>query len=100
MIKTCIHAIRPDYIFQTDEYDDIASDDGGEAMKCEPCFQETEEAIKAKTKKLLEQPTAEEILEHEVSHVPFRSWCKFCVMGKGIATVSYTHLTLPTTNSV
>ena len=27
-------------------------------------------------------PTFKERLEHELTHLPFRSWCPFCVMGK------------------
>ena len=28
-------------------------------------------------------PTPEERAQHEVTHLPFRSWCRFCVMGRG-----------------
>ena len=28
-------------------------------------------------------PTREERERHELTHVPFRSWCRFCVMGRG-----------------
>ena len=58
-------------------------------MVCKPCFEETEESIKAKTKPVLVQPTAGEIEQHEVAHVPFRSWCKFCIMGKGVASAHH-----------
>ena len=27
-------------------------------------------------------PTEQEIDEHMITHIPFRSWCPFCVMGK------------------
>ena len=27
-------------------------------------------------------PAEQEIAEHMVTHIPFRSWCPFCVMGK------------------
>ena len=31
------------------------------------------------------QPSAEQIEEHRVcGHTPYRSWCKFCVMGRGL----------------
>ena len=30
------------------------------------------------------QPTAMEHQEHMTTHRPFRSWCKFCVMGRGV----------------
>ena len=29
------------------------------------------------------QPTAQERREHEVCHVPYRSWCRHCVRGRG-----------------
>ncbi len=29
------------------------------------------------------QPSQEEIDEHELTHLPFRSWCRHCVRGKG-----------------
>ena len=30
------------------------------------------------------QPTAQQEKEHQVDHYPYRSWCRFCVMGRGI----------------
>ena len=29
-------------------------------------------------------PTIEEIEEHRRTHLPYRAWCKFCVMGRGV----------------
>ena len=29
-------------------------------------------------------PTKAEREEHDVSHVPYRRWCRFCVMGRGL----------------
>ena len=29
-------------------------------------------------------PTKAEREEHDVSHVPYRPWCRFCVMGRGL----------------
>ena len=29
-------------------------------------------------------PTANEYKEHMTTHRPYRSWCKFCVMGRGV----------------
>ena len=31
------------------------------------------------------QPTAKEHQEHMATHRPYRSWCKFCVMGRGVS---------------
>ena len=30
-----------------------------------------------------EEPSAEERREHELTHLPYRSWCKHCVGGRG-----------------
>ena len=30
------------------------------------------------------KPSEEEIKEHEVTHIPFRSWCRHCVKGQGV----------------
>ena len=30
-------------------------------------------------------PTKEEVREHEVTHLPYRTWCKHCVFGKGVS---------------
>ena len=29
------------------------------------------------------QPTAKQVAEHRITHYPYRTWCKFCVMGRG-----------------
>ena len=31
-----------------------------------------------------DQPTVKEHQEHMTTHRPYRSWCKFCVMGRGV----------------
>ncbi len=31
------------------------------------------------------QPTAEEIAQHEITHVPHRDWCRYCLGGRGRA---------------
>ena len=67
------------------------------------------EGMGAKMQKVNELPSSEEVEVHNLSHVPYRSWCPHCVKGKGVASkhvkqdsskntvpVSYTHLTLPT----
>ena len=32
------------------------------------------------------QPTANKHQEHMTTHRPYRSWCKFCVMGRGVCS--------------
>ena len=43
---------------------------------------ESEEARKPNTKKLPPQPSPEELDRHNVTHIPFRSWCQHFVRGK------------------
>ena len=31
-------------------------------------------------------PSAEDVTHHEVAHIPYRSWCRSCVMGRGKST--------------
>ena len=33
-------------------------------------------------KRAVVKPSAEEVRRHMISHVPFRSWCEYCVKGK------------------
>ena len=45
-----------------------------------------EDFCKTKVKKLQnpKDPTKEEREEHEKTHLPFRSWCRHCVRGRGV----------------
>ena len=43
---------------------------------------ESDESIKVKVQKDVKEPTQAESDEHNVAHVPFRSWCPHCVKGK------------------
>ena len=36
-------------------------------------------------------PSRQERMEHEVSHLPFRSWCAHCVRGKSKSRGHYAH---------
>ncbi|CAK0857324.1 unnamed protein product [Prorocentrum cordatum] len=42
-----------------------------------------EAAVPARVVKDLEAPTKEEIEQHNIGHIPYRSWCRHCVMGRG-----------------
>ena len=50
----------------------------------EDVFEESEEAreIPHTAPKRGKQPTGREIEEHNRTHIPFRSWCKFCVSAR------------------
>ena len=43
-----------------------------------------EEGSKQLALKVPRMPTEEERREHEISHIPYRSWCGDCVRGKGL----------------
>ena len=59
-------------------------DDLGDEEMCVPCL-EQEEAIGSLGLKTLYQPTREEIIDHERTHLPFRDWCPYCLQGKGVS---------------
>ena len=46
--------------------------------------EEEEDAVRPKMQRQPEQPTTTEVKEHELTHVPFRSWCAHCVRGRSI----------------
>eukprot|EP00971_Amphidinium_carterae_P074518 1472779-Amphidinium_carterae.1 len=37
-----------------------------------------------KVRRRPEEPTAMEVLKHNVLHEPYRSWCRICVAAKGV----------------
>ncbi len=43
---------------------------------------ESEEARRAKPYNNPKNPTKAEVMKHELTHLPFRNWCRFCVRGK------------------
>ena len=43
---------------------------------------ETEEARKPKAARVPTRPSQEEVDEHMITHLPFRSWCPHCIRGK------------------
>ena len=44
----------------------------------------SEEAEPLKVAPSPTMPSAAEIEEHRISHIPYRSWCRECVMGRGL----------------
>ena len=51
---------------------------------CQPCGEpEGEEAREAVPVQTPAKVSKDERERHELTHTPFRSWCKFCVMGRG-----------------
>ena len=61
-----------------------AAEESEEAERSESQGEEfCEESRIPKTKRSSHEPTNEEIRIHEVTHVPYRSWCPCCVAGRG-----------------
>ena len=40
------------------------------------------EAVKVRVARTPTQPTEEERRQHDITHTPFRSWCRSCVLGR------------------
>ena len=62
------------------EKEDGKDEPGGEVV----VEHDDEEALAAKPLRKPGQPTALEKASHDITHLPPRSWCKFCVEGRGI----------------
>ena len=54
-----------------------------EAETGEVNIEEEEEAAPLKHAPDPAQPSEEEVENHRVTHYPFRTWCKLCIMGRG-----------------
>ena len=68
--------------------EEVEGDEEREDVKDEECEAEEdleagEEEVKQKEVRQPGQPTKMEKESHELTHYPFRSWCKHCVRGKG-----------------
>lgn len=50
----------------------------------EPHHEASEQGAKKSAIAVPRQPTEEERREHEVSHLPYRTWCQDCIRGKGL----------------
>ena len=48
---------------------------------------ENEEAAPKKTLRDPGEPTKQEWDEHRVDHIPYRSWCPYCVQGRGVGVM-------------
>ena len=54
-----------------------------EAEEQEADEEEQMEAAEVRAKRGPTEPTEAEMLKHEATHVPYRSWCQHCVRGRG-----------------
>ena len=48
--------------------------------------EDNQQAIKARATAAPKQPTQQEVQEHNLTHMPYRSWCPICVQGMGRST--------------
>ena len=48
-----------------------------------PTEEPQEEAVPAKPIRAPDEPSDKEYQCHLIGHLPYRSWCRWCVMGKG-----------------
>ena len=48
--------------------------------------EESDEAVAAKVLPSPSPPSRQEMLEHNITHMPFRSWCPHCLAGKAKST--------------
>ena len=55
---------------------------GGQGEE-EEATEEGEEGREAKSARSPVKVSSEEREKHELTHTPFRAWCKFCVQGRG-----------------
>ena len=55
--------------------------------------EETTEECKPKIRTSPNQPTSREVEEHMITHVPYRSWCPYCVTGKSKADAHFKEAT-------
>ena len=58
----------------------------GDCPQMQPPPDPHPEGRKVKVKRAPREPTQEERDRHNVSHCPFRSWCKSCVLGQSVSS--------------
>ena len=62
---------------------DDRSDDEEKTVGIQDVEEAKEEGSKAEVVRIPEEPTKQEWEEHMTTHVPYRSWCPYCVRGRG-----------------
>ena len=66
-------------VFDVDEIKDVVGEEDNDEINAP----EEEEAEQVQRLPTPDAPTLSEILDHRVTHVPFRAWCPDCVDGCG-----------------
>ena len=68
------------YRRKLNEEQDLIDDLTLEDLSCKPCDEDEAHQPKQIWKPL--RPSIKEVEEHNLTHLPFRNWCIFCVKGK------------------
>ena len=69
---------------QGDELDEADGNEKDEGELVELQDEAEEDCAPRRTAPDPGQPTAEQIEEHRIDHLPYRCWCEHCVMGRGV----------------
>ena len=79
------NAIRPfNHLVADVEVEEPSGEREDDGSRCHPCEDEGESGerfVKRMQSPLL--PTPAEIEDHNLTHFPYRSWCRHCVRGRG-----------------
>ena len=59
-------------------------DKEGEEIRCELCEDQEEEGRRPEIARTAQRVSKQERLEHELTHCPFRAWCRHCARGRGM----------------
>ena len=78
--SAAVSPAHPLYPIEAEVAQDAAMGAGAEEVMCSPCGEGEGTASKAMVAPV--KPTKQMIADHEVSHLPFRSWCAACVRGR------------------
>ena len=62
----------------------LAIDDDLDGKLQDPKDQIVDEAERLKPGRTPYAPTAAELEEHRLTHIPYRNWCPWCVRGKAL----------------
>ena len=65
--------------------------DAGAMPEADAETEESQEAVAPKGQPAPSTPSAEEEANHNMTHLPYRSWCPQCVRGKGKASPHKAH---------
>ena len=69
--------------------DEVKADNGMKSKENSQTMSPVEESDEAATAKVLPSPSPpsrQEMLEHNITHMPFRNWCPHCLAGKAKST--------------